>query len=112
MSKIKVGDKVRIIKLGLYREASRQGLFVGKHGNSGAHLCHARHRLDLLSRRTEAGRGGRMKIYIGARVKVRDTEIMGQVLGALPTADGLQWMVMRDDNITGLFTTPELEGVA
>lgn len=53
-----------------------------------------------------------MKIYIGARVKERDTGIMGQVLGVLPTADGLQWMVMRDDNITGLFTTQELEAVA
>lgn len=53
-----------------------------------------------------------MKIYIGARVKVRDTEIMGQVVGVLPVPGDLRWMVLRDDNITSLFTTQELEGIA
>lgn len=53
-----------------------------------------------------------MKIYIGSRVKVQETGIMGQVLGALPSDGALHWMVMRDDGITALHTTQELEAIA
>lgn len=53
-----------------------------------------------------------MKIYIGARVKVRESGKLGQVIGVLPSNGQVHWMVMLDNSATDLHTTQELERVA